>query len=80
MYSETSVAKAGLLINDAIDYSEEFIDAHVKEGTSERTRAELGVILASVALARALKHCSFSRFLRLSVGAFLAAFKLKGFV
>lgn len=78
MYSETSVAS--LLINDAIDYSAEFIDDHVKEGTGEQTRAELGVILAGVALARALKHCSFSRFLRLSAGAFLAAFKLKEFV
>lgn len=80
MYSETSKAKAGLLINDAIDYSDEFIDSHVKEGTSEQTRAELGVILAGVALARALKHCSFPRFLRLSFGAFLVSFKLKEFV
>lgn len=80
MYSESSKAKAGLLINDAIDYSDEFIDDHVKDGTDERTRAELGVILAAVALARALKHCSFPRFLRLSLGAFLASFKLKEFV
>jgi hypothetical protein len=80
MYSESTQAKAGRLINDAIDYSDEFIDGQVQDGTSERARAELGVILAGVALARALKHCSFQRFLRLSLGAFLVSFKLKRYV
>lgn len=72
--------KAGILINDAIDFVEDFVDEHVKSDTSERARAELSVILAGVALARVLKHCSFPRFLRLSLGVVLAAFKLKDFV
>lgn len=80
MYSESSARKAGLLISNAIIYSEEFIDDHVTDETDERARAELGVILAGVALARALKYTSFPRFLRLSLGAFLVSFKLKEFV
>lgn len=80
MYSEANVAKAGRLVNDAVDFVEDFIDSQVKDTASEQTRAELGVILAAVALARVLKHCSFRRFLRLSIGAFFAAFKMKEFV
>jgi hypothetical protein len=72
--------KAGILINNAIDFVEDFVDEHVKWGTSERARAELSIILAGVALARVLKHCSFPRFLRLCLGAALGAFKLKEFV
>lgn len=75
-----NIKKANNLIVDAIETVDEFMLDRAGPTQTEQQRAELSVIFAAVAFARAMNHCSFPRVIRLVFGAFFAARKMRDLV
>lgn len=56
MYSEQSLSKGQRLIHDAVDRYEDFIEANLKEDADPRTKAQMGMMLAVVAISQVIQE------------------------